>query len=118
MTTDEDIGMELFHTLESHEVEVKRTIESLGQLQAELERTAESVQSDAAMDRLTQLGQCLANHENHLQAVVQTLDDHKTVVRSVDDTDRTALEEAMSQARAQARQESHPPDPEFHDENA
>lgn len=118
MTADEAIGMELFNTLESHEVEVKRAVESLGNLQRELERTAESVESDAAMNRLTQLGRSLANHENHLQAVVQTLDDHKTVIRSVDDTDRTALEEAMSRARAQARQESHPPDPGHHDENA
>lgn len=50
-------------------------------------------------------------HENHLQAIVETLDEHKDVVRGLESPDRTALAAAMEKARHQARQEHHPADP-------
>lgn len=110
MDDTEQHGRELQRTLENHEREIKRALESLGRVQEELERAADDV-DDTARERLAAVGQRLERHENHLQAVVERLDEHKAVVRRIDAADRTALAEAMEKARHQARQENHPADP-------
>lgn len=111
MDENEQLGQELQQTLEAHERELKRALESLGRVREELEQAAVESTDDDALDRLTAVGRRLERHENHLQAVVETLDGHKRVVRRIDSADRTALKEAMEKARHQARQETHPVDP-------
>jgi ABC-type transporter Mla subunit MlaD len=113
MTDEHDLTDELARSVEAHEREVKHAIESLGTVQAELDDVAGQV-DDETVDRLTALGRSLERHERHLEAVVSTLDDHKSIVRSGDSVDGQALEEAMARARHRARQESSPlaPEPE------
>lgn len=117
MDENKQLGHELQQTLEAHEREIKRALESLGRVQEALKRAATESTDDDARDRLTAVGRRLERHENHLQAVVETLDEHKRAIRRIDSADRTALKEAMEKARHQARQETHPADP-THDDRS
>jgi len=100
----------LQRTLEDHELAVKQAVESLGELQAELEEAATNVDDDRVSDQLADLGRRLETHEHRLEAVVETLDEHKDAVRGIDATGDD-LAQAMERARRRARQESEPPTP-------
>lgn len=115
MEHEEELGKALEATLEAHETELKRTLESLGHLQEAIREGGEILTDDEALAVLADIGQVVERHESHLQAVTETLDEHKKVIGNVDDPDSTALQEAMVRARQQARQESHPPDPAQYD---
>lgn len=116
MSDQDPDDVRLAETLDAHELAVKRSVESLGDLQAELGAVADDIADDEIRDRLANLGRYLETHESRLEAVVETLDDHKSVVRSLDTGDRSALAETMERARRRARQESKPPTPGDHEE--
>jgi len=118
MTDPEPLGVRLHDSLEAHERELKRALESLGSVQSALESAGANVETDgASREDLVDIGKQLEHHETRLQSVVETLDEHKRVVRDGEDTEASALAEAMERARKHARQESHPPDPTVRDES-
>lgn len=111
MSSDEQFGAELHSTLEGHETAVKRSAESFGQIEAAFERVVSGFEDDdAALELLEPLGRALEAHESQLETVVETLDDHKRVLRQADDRGQEELAEALERARRRARQESGPPD--------
>lgn len=95
-------------TLEDHELAVKRSLESLGGLQTELNRVASNTDNERIKAKLGELGRCIEDHETHLESVVETLDEHKAVIRESEPSDTSALAEAMERARHRARIESEP----------
>lgn len=99
----------LQQTLEEHERAVKRSVESLGELQTELRRAAADLEDERAAETLAEIGRRLETHESSMETVVETLDEHKRVLRRADTADRTALADAMERARRRARQEPEPP---------
>lgn len=112
MTPDDDIGAAVLSTLEGQELAVKRSIESFGDLETAFERAVSELENEeAALEPLEQLGKALEMHESRLERVVEALDDHKRVLRRLDDHDGDALTEAMERARRRARQETGPPSP-------
>lgn len=109
MTDTDADGQGLHETLEEHELAVKRAVESMGELQAELRAVAADEDGEEATRRLADLGRRLETHEDRLEALVETLDEHKRVLRRVGGAERDALAEARARARRRARQESGPP---------
>jgi len=109
MTDEEDLGRRLYRTLEAHERELKNALESLGRVQSSVRSAAD--EEAVPREELVAIGKRLEHHEDALRVVVETLDEHKRVIRDTENTDETALAEAMERARQRARQEGHPPDP-------
>lgn len=118
MTDEEPLGVRLHDSLEAHERELKRALESLGNVQSALESAGTGVETDgASREDLVDIGKQLEHHENRLHSVVETLDEHKRVLRDGEDAEASALAEAMERARQRARQENHPPDPTTRDDS-
>lgn len=112
MTDTDELGSRLHGTLEAHEREVKRTLESLGRVQSAVEAAVDDENAETIpRAALVEIGTQLERHEKHLQTVVETLDDHKRVIRDTENVDGNALADAMKRARQRAHQEGHPPDP-------
>lgn len=100
--SDHELGGRIQRTLEAHESAVKESIESLGTVERRLEEAADAVDEATALE---DLGRALERHEERLERVVRTLDEHKKPLRELDD-DPGELAAAMERARQRARVES------------
>lgn len=109
MTSSEQFGEQLRSTLETHETDVKRLIETFGDLEGEFSTLVSEWSNQGMLNELEELGKALEHHEARLERVVRSLDEHKKVVQQPEDTSQNALIGAMQKARQRARQESHPP---------
>lgn len=107
--TQNDLGEQLWQSLETHETEIKHAVQSLGDLETELKDTAEQFEGESAvLTRLEAVGCALEEHELHLENVIETLDHHKGVIRKADNIGTEELQQAMEHARRKARQEARP----------
>jgi hypothetical protein len=90
---------DLEETLESHEAAVKRALESLGELQQAVGDGTETL-PEAHRESLIAVGKALETHEQRLETVVETLNDHKGQVGGADGA--SALGERLERERQRA----------------
>lgn len=95
-------------SLEDHERALKQVLESLGVLEDQFAAVTRDMTEDDQAP-LEQVGRALEQHISHLEDLVQTLDDHKRVVRETSGEQSDVLAAAIERSRRRARHEPTPP---------